>query len=352
MKRKLGKLLDNGRTDFGFAEIGFLSLDQKIREHISAKFAEADISKYPDYFSDSIELRSDPIKLFPWAKSVIVAAFPFSGIPDQKTFLKPATSLDTLGKVAGYAMKTDYHVFGKKLLANFAEKLKNELNCGIYPSSDAVRTEICIDTSPVAEKILANLAGIGSVGLNSCLLAKNHGSGCFLGEIFTDFAMPFDFAQDREDENSAEFWSCHGCNRCLASCPTGAISEGKEFQCGLCRSHLTMEKRGELGKEERQLLGDWVFGCDTCTECCPRSNIPNAFDVDLEWLLMTPSGELKKAVKGTALEYAGVSLLQRNALAVLENRGTEKTVELIKDFSEKTGSELLKKTADDIIRNI
>jgi epoxyqueuosine reductase len=346
-------LVKNAKTEFGFAELGVLALTRDIREQISAKFAESDVSAFPKYLTESLEMRSDPMKLFPWAKSVIVVAFPFADIPDQKPFLKPAASLETSGKVAGYAMKMDYHIFGKKLLAEFAEKLKNELNCKIYPSSGAVRTEICIDTSPVAEKILANLAGIGSIGLNSCSLVKNHGSGCFLGEIFIDFPVSGFRCQVSGEtelsESSEEFWSCQGCNRCLASCPTGAILEGKEFRCELCRSHLTMEKRGEFTKEERQLLGDWVFGCDICTECCPRSNIPPAFDVNLEWLLMTPSGELKKTVKGTALDYAGVTLLQRNALAVLENRNTSASLDLIKKFAEKTGSDLLKKTAEDIL---
>jgi len=344
METNWNNLLKSAKTEFGFAELGILAITPSMRDQISAKFADIDSSQLPEYLSRSSDLRSDPLKLFPWAKSVIVAVFPFADIPDQQPFLKPATSLDTSGKVAGYAMKMDYHIFGKKLLAKFAAKLKQDVNC-------EVRTEICIDTSPVAERALGSLSGIGEVGLNSCILVKNHGSGCFLGEIFTDVEIQDTGSkmQDTGDENSVEFWSCQGCNRCLGSCPTGAISEGKAFRCVVCRSHLTMEKRGELAKGERKLLGDAIFGCDICTECCPRSNIPNAFDVDLEWLLMAPSGELKKAIKGTALEYAGVTLLKRNALAVLENKGTEKSLNLIKDFSKKTGSELLKKTADEIL---
>lgn len=353
MKTDICTSIEKAKKDFGFTETRILPLTKEIRNQISAKLAESDISSFPDYMTESVDMRSDPLKLFPWAKSVIVVAFPFADIPDHIPFLRPATSLELSGKVAGYAMKKDYHRFGKEKLARLAEKLKEDFNCEI-------RTEICIDTSPVAEKIIANLAGLGKIGLNSCLLVKNHGSGCFLGEIFTDIKIHDTGCEIRGRDdlpvaqvpNPEEFWSCQGCNRCLASCPTGAISEGKEFRCGLCRSHLTMEKRGELTKEERKQMGYSVFGCDICTECCPRSNIPNAFDLDLEWLLMSSSGELKKAIKGTALEYAGVTLLQRNALAVLENRNTTESFDLIKKFAEKTGSDLLKKTAENIIEQI
>lgn len=350
------QISEEAKTGLGFAEIKILELNPEVRDRISANFAKNDVAEFPEYLSKSADLRSNPLKQFPWAKSVISVAFPFADIPNHKPFLKPATSLELSGKVAGYAMKTDYHKFGKEKLAKFAEKLKHKMSCEI-------RTEICIDTSPVAEKIIANLAEVGKPGLNSCLLVKNYGSGCFLGEIFTDVKIsssefrrgdPLVARVPRSElsGNYVEFWSCQGCNRCLAGCPTGAISKGNNFRCGLCRSYLTMEKRGELTKEERKLLGDWVFGCDICTSFCPRSNIPKAFDVDLEWLLMSPSGELKKAIKGTTLEYAGVTLLKRNALVVLENKKNDKTLALIEKFVKKTGSELLRKTGEDILSKL
>jgi epoxyqueuosine reductase len=343
---KWERFSQNTKFELGFAEIKTVGLSSEIRDQISAKFAKVDISGYPEYISKSSDLRSDPLKLYPWAKSVIVAAFPFSDIPDHPPFLKPATSLEFSGKIAGYAMKQDYHKFGKEKLAKFAERLKEDVNCEI-------RTDICIDTAPVAEKIIAEFAGIGRIGLNSCLLVKNHGSGCFLGEIFTSVKISGSEFQVPSSELSGgpnEFWSCQGCNRCLNGCPTGAISRGENFRCKLCRSYLTMEKRGELTNQERRLLGDFIFGCDICTDLCPRSNIPPAFEVDLEWLLMSPSGELKRAINGTTLEYAGATLLQRNALAVLENKNNDKAFELINKFVKKTGSDLLRKTAEDILR--
>jgi hypothetical protein len=49
------------------------------------------------------------------------------------------------------------------------------------------------------------------------------------------------------------------------------------------------------------------------------------------------------------MEYAGVTLLRRNALFVLNNKYGEKGAELISRFSRKTSSALLKSTCEEIL---
>ena len=174
--------IENIKTELGIAELGFLHFTPDTTNKLSAKFANTDLNAYPEYIHKTIELRSNPLKLYPWTKSAIIAAIPFNQIPDSPPFLQPAKNPELSGKIAGYAMKSDYHSFGKKILAKFAEKLKKEINCEI-------RTEISIDTAPVAERALAVMAGIGRIGKNSCLLTTKNGSGCFIGEIFTDIQI-------------------------------------------------------------------------------------------------------------------------------------------------------------------
>ncbi len=324
-------VIENIKTEFGIAELGFLRLTQKLKIELSANFADQDFSEYPGYIQNSLELRSNPLKLHPWAKSVIIVAIPFTTLPYQPPFLKSATDPELSGKVAGYAMKMDYHTYGKDILAKFAEKLKSKISCDI-------RTEISIDTAPVAERALAVMAGIGRIGFNSCLLTAKNGSGCFIGEIFTDaeevfLPSPLPSQMDLH---------CSKCCRCIEACPTGALTVDNHFSYQKCRSHLTIEKRGMLTKSEQKLISDWIFGCDLCTTNCPKSDLPPPFEVDLEWLLTIPSSQLKTAIKGTTIEYTGVTGLRRNALIVLANKGTEKTKKLIDQFTKTTGSELLK----------
>jgi epoxyqueuosine reductase len=329
----LNSVIENRQTGFGIAELGFLHLTPALQSQISAKFANINLSEFPDYISKTTEERSNPLKLHPWAKSIIIAAIPFACIPDLPPFLQPASDPELSGKVAGYAMKKDYHKYGKELLAKFAEDLKIKSNCEF-------RTEIAIDTAPVAERTLATLAGLGRIGFNSCLLTKNNGSGCFIGEIFTDIEQ-FTSKEALIDNLPAEN-SCSSCEKCLKNCPTGAVKNGSSFKCKICRSYLTIEKRGSLSQKECKLVDDWIFGCDICTRSCPETNLPPPFEVDLQWLLLCPTAELKKAIKGTTLEYSGVTMLRRNALIVLKNRNTPAALNLITKFSEITGSEMLR----------
>ena len=326
-------VIEDIKTEFGIAELGFLNFTHDLRETLSAKFADIDLSSYPDYLQNTVELRSDPLKFHKWSKSAIIATIPFSNIPDAPPFLQKAEDPEFAGKVASYAMKQDYHIYGKQLLAKFAESLQQKLNCEF-------RKEMSVDTAPVAERTLAAMAGVGKIGSNSCILVKNHGSGCFIGEIFTDIQFS-DLLYQENDKTTTT--SCRNCGQCIKKCPTEALSESKPFNYQKCRSNLTIEKRGILTSEEENLIGDWIFGCDICTSCCPETDLHPPFEVDLEWLLLCPSSELKKAIKGTTLEYPGVTNLRRNAIIVLKNRNTEKTTKLLKQFSEQTGSDFLKK---------
>ena len=368
-------VIDEIKTGLGIAELGFLNFTPEIRNALSAKFAKTDMSSYPDYLKNTTELRSDPVKFHPWSKSAIIAAIPFNNVPDIPTFLKPADDPELAGKVAGYAIKQDYHTFGKELLAKFAEKLQHAINhLNAYSSvSDRsatqitirgiksaptlsydtaigelaplvglnceIRTEISVDTAPVAERTLALLSGIGRIGLNSCVLTPDNGSGCFIGEIFTDAEFTKNSTLTNKQEKNRQ---CSTCGQCIKKCPTGALSTNSDFNYSRCRSNLTIEKRGLLTLEEEKLIGEWIFGCDICTACCPGTILPSPYEVDLEWLLLCPSSELKRAIKGTAIEYTGVTNLRRNAIVVLRNRNTAKTDKLLQKFSKQTGSALLK----------
>ena len=105
-----------------------------------------------------------------------------------------------------------------------------------------------------------------------------------------------------------------------------------------------MEKRGVLTPKEGALLGDWIFGCDECLAICPGTTLPSPFELDLRWLLEASSAETRRAISNTALEYAGVTLLRRNAIIVLANRRHPETEALISRFSRTTGSDLLRAT--------
>jgi epoxyqueuosine reductase len=58
-------------------------------------------------------------------------------------------------------------------------------------------------------------------------------------------------------------------HRCIAACPTGAITAPHRLDARRCISYLTIELKGSIPLEFRSLIGDRIYGCDDCLEACP-----------------------------------------------------------------------------------
>jgi len=260
------------------------------------------------YVDSSIDQRVDPFAAYPWARSVVVTAFAGDwGDVSKAPSLPPPDHGRPSGRVSLYACGPDYHRTGKRLLEALADALAR------YAGRD-VRVQCCVDTAPVPEVFLAVSAGLGARGHNSLLRTAAHGSRVFVGCLFTDLDLP-------EVIRTPDIpVACSACGRCARQCPTGALNDGNPVRVAQCRSYLTMEYRHAFLPGEQRMLGDCLFGCDACTSACPPVVVEPSVPVDLEWLLTVPAGEVRRRIRGTALERAGVTLLRRNAVAILAQR--------------------------------
>lgn len=155
--------------------------------------------------------------------------------------------------ISAYAMVDDYHVVVRQKLDAVAQYLSNSFSKHLFIPF--------VDSSPVAEVRAAVVAGLGEVGQNGQLLSPIYGSRCFIGELVTDLPLA------PSPPNTARV--CLQCGRCIAACPTNALSE-RGFNKERCRSHIT-QKKGELTAWEREQIRDGAFawGCDRCTDACP-----------------------------------------------------------------------------------
>lgn len=169
-----------------------------------------------------------------------------------------------VGRIARYAWGLDYHFVLKRKLHSLAKEIKGILG-------REFRYRAFVDSAPVLETSLACQAGLGWIGKNGCLLNRKMGSLFFLCELFVDFEL----SADEPITNR-----CGKCRKCIDACPTGAIVEPGIVDANKCISYLTIEYKGEIGKEESKAIGDWLFGCDVCQEVCPFNRNPISCRVD------------------------------------------------------------------------
>jgi epoxyqueuosine reductase len=212
------------------------------------------------YMHRGEEKRCDPAKILPGAQSIVVLALNYfqgeafgvprlrgsgGGPPKGETPNQPAT-----GRIARYAWGHDYH----DVIATKLDKIDKFLR------SFGGQQKCYVDTGPVLERDHAAQAGIGWHGKSTMLIDERLGTWFFLAEILTTLELPPDDpVPDR----------CGTCSRCIAACPTGAITAPHRLDARRCISYLTIELKTAIPVDLRPLLGDRIFGCDDCLEACP-----------------------------------------------------------------------------------
>jgi epoxyqueuosine reductase len=195
----------------------------------------------------SLARRTDPRLILPECKSILALATLY--YPPV-----PQTDQSGRGKVAAYAWGYDYHeVLTQRMQALVAFI---ELQVG-----QSVPNRCYTDTGPLLERDLAQRAGLGWIGKNTCLINPRLGSYFFLAEVLLGVELEPDqpFLPDR----------CGSCRRCIEACPTGCIHPNRTLDARRCISYLTIELKGVIPKDLRPQMGDWVFGCDICQQVCP-----------------------------------------------------------------------------------
>jgi len=232
------------------SELGFLACGiakaEKLQEHEDSlhEWLRNGYHGEMGYMERNIEKRLDPRELVKGTKSIICLAYNY--FPNQL----PDT---TDPKIAKYAWGEDYHRVVKDKCYELLDWIKSQ-----HPT---VHSRVFVDSAPVMERQLAQKAGIGWIGKNSLLLRKGVGSNFFLAEIFLDLEL-----------NNSEPYStqhCGDCTVCIDACPTQAIVQDGVIDSNKCISYLTIEKRSDLNPQEKEMLNDWVFGCDVCQDVCP-----------------------------------------------------------------------------------
>jgi epoxyqueuosine reductase len=299
------------------------------------------------YMHRNIEKRFAPAKLLAGAKSVICVALSYR--PD-KAAQASCLSRKTL-RIANFGQYQDYHPFIKERLFQLAEFIETKAWSGsdtmrqpravrspqgrsipALPLRASVRFKACVDSVPLAERALAQRAGLGFIGRNHMLIHPELGNQILLGELITTLEL--------EPDEPFEQSSCGDCGRCIRACPTGALGFDGSFDARKCVSYLTIEAPTTARRREphnatmetsskcasvrpgviasgslRSRANNYLFGCDECILACPHElGKPPRRNMDFqhhpEWQELTPDQILTMTEEDFQTTFATSGLLR------------------------------------------
>lgn len=205
-----------------------------------------------DYLQRHRDIRADPRRLAPGARSVLVV-----------TARHPRNPTPAAGGIAMFARGRDYHTVMRARLRVLAEHLRARHGARV--------ARVCVDSAPLAERSWALAAGLGWRGRQGQLITPRHGACVLLGAIVTDLEP----ARPPAPHPSR----CGSCRRCVLACPTGAIRADGSVDARRCLSYWSIESRRAPPSDIAARWDGTLFGCDRCTAVCPW----NRFGADAAW---------------------------------------------------------------------
>ena len=330
--------------ELGFDAVGITaaaSVEPKQVEYYQQWLDDGNAAKM-EYLHRNTDKRFDPAELFTGAKSVICVALNYR---PSKTESYEKEDV----RIANFTLYEDYHPFIKDRLFQLAEFVQKQTKA--WSGSDTIKFKACVDSVPLAERALAQRAGLGFIGKNHMLIHPEFGNQILLGELITTLEL--------EPDEPLENLSCGDCGKCIRACPTGALDKDGSFDARKCISYLTIEApddgrvghahadgnadvnssppaKGEYPEGGRGLqpikntcdrdgyTSNYIFGCDECILACPHEiNAPTRNNKDFqfhpEWQKLTPrqilamtENKFQKTFVNSGFIRLGLERLKRN----------------------------------------
>lgn len=247
---KLSSKILTWAHELGFQDIGISDTNLSAAEHALLEWLDKGYHGDMRWMQRHGTKRSRPAELVPGTLSIISVRMNY--LPAKQADPVMVLNQPELAYISRYALGRDYHKIMRKRLQKLAQTIVSEIGDFGY--------RVFVDSAPVLEKPLAAKAGLGWIGKHTNLLNRESGSWFFLGEIYTDLALPATTPRKNH---------CGNCTACIDICPTKAIIAPYQLDARLCISYLTIEHEGSIPESLRPLIGNRIYGCDDCQLICP-----------------------------------------------------------------------------------
>jgi epoxyqueuosine reductase len=317
--------------EHGFADAGVVALPHAQTERDAGRFeawiaaGRAGSMHYLERRTEAGDLtRARVGRPFPWARSAVVCFAVYHTAHPRSTEAGP----EGAGWIARYAWSSHLDARGERRPSDYHKvllKRMRALEAQLKARYGEFESRTYVDTGPVVERALAEAAGLGWTGKNTCLIHPKLGSYGFLAVLLTDLETG-----DVEGRLGVPD-RCGSCTRCLEACPTHALIAPYEMDATRCISYLTIEHKGAIAPELMEDMGRQVFGCDICQDVCPwnrkavvstdtelepRTELVNPA---LEWLAALEEREFEGVFNGSPVRRAGFEGLRRNVAIAMGN---------------------------------
>ncbi|OIR18916.1 epoxyqueuosine reductase [mine drainage metagenome] len=310
--------------ELGFDTVGFARIDGSSPGADALRsWLDQGMQATMDWIARNADRRADPRLIVEGANLFVALGVNYA----------PAAPRNASAAWARYALYEDYHDTIKPALeaAGRALELHLEIGPGDY--------RYYVDTGPVLERSWATLAGIGYTGKNAMLISREYGNWLFLAGVIV--RAPADMIASLVDDSPHLFPEgdrgvgryCGSCTRCLDACPTHAFTGPGVVDARRCISFLTIENKGPIPEEFRPLIGNRIYGCDTCAEVCPWNRFaqasrslllhprPEIASLTLEEILHLTPERFAEVYRRTPIKRIKLAGLLRNACVVAGNSG-------------------------------
>lgn len=288
--QKLAINIKQWARELGFQHVGITDTDlSKYKNHFQ-NWLKNNFHGEMNYMQDNQDKRLSPEKLFPETLRIISVSMNYYS-ENKNSF------------ISQHAKGKDYHKLIRKRLQKLVNKITETTGPIIYRAFT--------DTAPVFEKALAEKAGIGWIGKNTTLINEQHGSWCFLGELFINLPLPLDKPQKNK---------CDDCQKCLEACPTKALIAPFTLDARKCISYLTIEHKNSIPEELQPLISKQIFGCDICQKICPWNKHP----IETDEIEFKPNKILSELTLDEMLSWTEEEFLEKTEGADIRRLGYER----------------------------
>lgn len=240
---------------------------------------------------------------------------------DQRLYSNPRLLVDDASLIIsiGLSYNYEYQISNKNYFGYYSKSsygkdyhqklyaILNQIDAYLNDNILNYSSYLSCDTKACDDRYYAYICGNGYYGKNNMIINNDYGTNVFYATIITNIKL--DVLSDIKDNE------CNECSLCIDNCPTKALTKDgiKAYEC---LSHLTQSD----SLIEPEILNHRLFGCDVCTNVCPKNKGLNKLKSDeieivsLIDFIELSNKEFNDKYQHKSMAWQGNKYLTKNAL--------------------------------------